>query len=105
RLRGRRQALALSRRRRVARIDVPSRAGRHWSQLVSVARVEEPALSGAYGQRTKDVEELARGEDRRGRESAACVRRRCLTHGRVHLHSQSEKIEIEIARTKWPLWT
>ncbi len=60
---------------------------------------------GTHGQRAKDVEEFARGENRRGRESAAGVRRGCRADGRVHLHSQSEKIESEIARTKWPLWT
>ena len=36
-----------------ARFDVSPRAGRHRRQLVSVARVEGPAFSGAHGQRRK----------------------------------------------------
>ena len=41
---GRRQALALSRRRRHSRLDVSPRAGRHRRQLVSFARVEGAAF-------------------------------------------------------------
>ena len=38
----------------IARLDVSSRAGRHWRELVSVARLEGPAFSGAHGQRAQD---------------------------------------------------
>ncbi len=68
---GRRQALALSRRRRDARLDVSPRAGRHRRQFVPFARVERAAFSGTHGQRAQDRQESARRESGRGRELAA----------------------------------
>ena len=61
---GRRQALAFPRRRRYARLDVSPRAGRHWREFLPFARVEGAAFPRAYGQRARDGQESARGEDR-----------------------------------------
>ena len=57
------------------RVDVSSRARRNRRELVSFARVEGAAFSGAHGQRAQDVEEFARGENRCGRKSVAGARR------------------------------
>ena len=88
---GRRQALALRRRRRHARFDVPPRAGRHWRQFVSLARVEGPAFPGAHGQRARDREESESGEGGQRRESAAGSRFGAGSQGNVHLDPKIRK--------------
>src|SRR5439155_19852583 len=60
----RREALALCRRRFDARLDASSRSGWHRRQFVSVACLEESALSRSHGKRQGDRKEL---ESREGR--------------------------------------
>ena len=74
---GRRQALALPRRRRHARLDVSPRAGRHRRQFVSFARLEGAALSGAHGQRARDGQESARRQDRQRTRICCWCAERC----------------------------
>ncbi len=88
---GRRQALALPRRRRHARLDVPSRAGRHWRKLFPVACLEGTAFSGSHGQRASDHQESARGESGYGRELAAGVRRGAGSGGHILLIRKARK--------------
>ena len=47
-----------ARRRCHSRLDVSPRSGRHWRQFVPVARVEEPAFSGAHGPCASDRQNL-----------------------------------------------
>ena len=70
RLCGRRQALALRRRRCVARFDVSPRARRHRRQFVSVARLEESAFSGSHGQHRRDGAKFESDQGRYRREPA-----------------------------------
>src|SRR6185437_15229246 len=73
---------------------------------VSVARLAGAAFPGTHGQRAKDLEEPARGEDRRRRKSAARVRRGAGPFGRVHLYSKIQGSEVKAERRRpWPLWT
>ena len=72
------------RRRRHARLDAPSRSGRHWREFVSVARMARPAFSGAHGQSPGDREESARRESGHGRESASGERLGAGSGGDLH---------------------
>ena len=66
---GGRQALALPRRRRDARLDAPPRSGRHRRKFISVACLAGAAFSRSHGGHgVRDREKPARRESGRGRE-------------------------------------
>jgi len=90
----RRQAVALPRRRRDAWFDVPSRAGRHWSQFVSIACLERAAFPRADGNGSCDRKEFARGESGRGRKSAAGARSGGRPEWRLHRNPQDRQEEV-----------
>jgi ribosomal protein L3 len=58
----RRQEMALPRRRRDARLDVPSSAGRNWRQFFSVARLAGAAFPWAYGPQSHHGQEPSRSQ-------------------------------------------
>jgi 50S ribosomal protein uL3 len=73
-----------------ARLDVSSRAGRHWRKLVSVTRLARPAYAGTHGKRAQDIQEFARRENRYGRKSVARARRRAGSGRLLHFYSQGQ---------------
>src|SRR5882762_9933113 len=95
----RRKALALPRRRCDARLDASPRAGRHRRQFVSVACLEESALSGSYGKRAGDRKEFESREGGHRREPAAGAGIGAGAERNVHLHPQGEKSEVRRSDT------
>ena len=84
----RRQALALRRRRRDARLDVSPRTGRHRRQFVSVACLEEPALSRVTWATPSDGEEFESRQSGYRREPAAGAGIRARAERNVHFYQQ-----------------
>src|SRR5271167_485417 len=95
---GRREALALRGRRCDARFDVSPRTGRHRRQFVSVACLEEYALSGSHGQRASDGEELESRESGYGRKPAARKGIRAGAKRNVHFYQQDAQKEVSAVR-------
>src|SRR5260370_9468340 len=91
----RREALALCRRRFDARLDASPRAGRHRRQFVSLACLEESALSRSHGERAGDGEEFERGEGGQGRKPVAWAGIGAGAELCVRCHPQGEKSEVK----------
>ncbi len=95
----RREALALRRRRFDARLDASPRSGRHRRQFVSVARLEESALSGPHGKRAGDGEEFESSEGGHRRKPAAGAGIGAGAERIVHFHPQGKKSEVKRSDT------
>src|SRR5208282_6084063 len=94
----RREALALRGRRCDARFDVSPRAGRHWRQFVSLARLEEPALSRSHGKRASNGQEFESRQSGYGRKPAFGAGIRAGAKRNVHFYQQDAQEEASAVR-------